>query len=203
MRRREFTERLIRNGSSGFRRFTKRHSTCSAKQPACPPAACARRVFDSRRLCHDDGSRAGRRRGRKRSREKRRDRCRGQGPGSAGRGDRRAANHRAAGISRHALAHVDDILASIAGNKTEDGNFPVTTRYGKAMSRSTCTAPRTGRSGSDQYRLTTVGDNCHNVRSHDHAVYDIGALQETGVRCRWSYGPYRACPRTSTSISRI
>jgi 5-methylthioadenosine/S-adenosylhomocysteine deaminase len=42
--------------------------------------------------------------------------------------------------------------------------------------------------------LTTVGDNCHNVRSHDHAVYDIRALQETGIRCRWSYGPYRGMP---------
>jgi len=86
-------------------------------------------------------------------------------------------------------------LRSMAGDKTEDGYFPVTTRYGKAMEpidmyRSTklaaAEAINTG--------LTTVGNNCHNVRSHDHAVYDIRAVSETGVRCRWSYGPYRGMP---------
>ena len=86
-------------------------------------------------------------------------------------------------------------LRSMAGDKPEDGYFPVTTRYGKAMEpidmyRSTRLAAMEAINSG----LTTVSDNCHNVRSHDHAVYDIRALQETGLRCRWSYGPYRGIP---------
>jgi 5-methylthioadenosine/S-adenosylhomocysteine deaminase len=86
-------------------------------------------------------------------------------------------------------------LRSMAGDKPEDGYFPVTTRYGKAMEpidmyRST----RLASMEAINCGLTTVGDNCHNVRSHDHAVYDIRAIQETGLRCRWSYGPYRGMP---------
>ena len=86
-------------------------------------------------------------------------------------------------------------LRSMAGDKTDDGYFPVTTRYGKAMEpidmyRST----RLAAAEAINSGLTTVGDNCHNVRSHDHAVSDIRAIQESGVRCRWSYGPYRGMP---------
>jgi 5-methylthioadenosine/S-adenosylhomocysteine deaminase len=86
-------------------------------------------------------------------------------------------------------------LRSMAGDKTEDGYFPVTTRYGKAMDpidmyRST----RLATAEAINSGLTTVSDNCHNVRSHEHAVEDIRAIQESGVRCRWSYGPYRGMP---------
>ena len=83
-------------------------------------------------------------------------------------------------------------LRSMAGDKTDDGYFPVTTRYGKAMEpidmyRSTKLAAAEAITSG----LTTVSDNCHNVRSHDHAAEDIRALGEAGVRCRWSYGPFR------------
>ncbi|HTR38059.1 MAG TPA: amidohydrolase family protein [Bryobacteraceae bacterium] len=83
-------------------------------------------------------------------------------------------------------------MRSMAGDKPADGYFPITTRYGKAMEpidmyRST----RLACAEAINAGITTVGDNCHNVRSHDHAVQDIRAHQETGVRCRWSYGPYR------------
>jgi 5-methylthioadenosine/S-adenosylhomocysteine deaminase len=86
-------------------------------------------------------------------------------------------------------------LRSMAGDKAEDGYFPVTTRYGQAMHpidmyRST----RLAAAEAINAGITTVSDNCHNVRSHDHAVSDIRAVQETGVRCRWSYGPYRGMP---------
>ena len=86
-------------------------------------------------------------------------------------------------------------LRSMAGDKTDDGYFPVTTRYGKAMDpidmyRST----RLAAAEAIYSGLTTVSDNCHNVRSHDHAVEDIRAIQESGLRCRWSYGPYRGMP---------
>ena len=86
-------------------------------------------------------------------------------------------------------------LRSMAGDKTSDGYFPITTRYGVAMEPidmyrgtklATAEAVYSG--------ITTVGDNCHNVRSHDHAVQDIRAIQESGLRCRWSYGAYRGIP---------
>jgi cytosine/adenosine deaminase-related metal-dependent hydrolase len=86
-------------------------------------------------------------------------------------------------------------LRSMAGDKAVDGYFPVTTRYGQAMEpidmyRST----RLAAAEAINTGLTTVGNNCHNVRSHDHAVADMRGVAETGVRCRWSYGPYRGMP---------
>ena len=70
-------------------------------------------------------------------------------------------------------------LRSLAGDKTDDGYFPLTTRYGQAMQP------------IDMYRgtklacaeainagITTVGDNCHNIRTHAHAVEDLRAVQE-------------------------
>lgn len=86
-------------------------------------------------------------------------------------------------------------LRSMAGDVTNDGYFPITTRYGQAMEpadmyRSTKLAAAEAINAG----ITTVGDNCHNVRSHDYAVEDIRAIRESGVRCRWSYGPYRGMP---------
>lgn len=86
-------------------------------------------------------------------------------------------------------------LKSMAGDKTEDGYFPLTTRYGQAMEpidmyRGTKLATAEAINAG----ITTVGDNCHNVRSHDYAVEDLRAIQESGLRCRWSYGPYRGIP---------
>jgi 5-methylthioadenosine/S-adenosylhomocysteine deaminase len=83
-------------------------------------------------------------------------------------------------------------LRGMAGDKIEDGYFPVTTRYGQAMSPlDMYHSTRWAAAEAIYSGLTTVGDNCHNVRSHDHAVADLRALQEVGVRCRWSYGPFR------------
>ena len=41
---------------------------------------------------------------------------------------------------------------------------------------------------------TTVNDECHNVRAYDYALADIRALEEVGLRARWSYGAYRGMP---------
>jgi 5-methylthioadenosine/S-adenosylhomocysteine deaminase len=83
-------------------------------------------------------------------------------------------------------------LRCMAGDRMEDGYFPLTTRYGQAMSPlDMYHSTRLAAAEAVYSGLTTVGDNCHNVRSHDHAVADILALKEVGVRCRWSYGPFR------------
>lgn len=86
-------------------------------------------------------------------------------------------------------------LRSMSGDQTKDGYFPLTTRYGQAMEpidmfRGTKLAAAEAINAG----ITTVGDNCHNVRGHDYAVEDIRAIRESGVRCRWSYGPYRGIP---------
>lgn len=55
--------------------------------------------------------------------------------------------------------------------------------------------------------ITTVNDDCHNVRTHEHAEQDIRALQEAGVRANWSYGAYRGIPpgelRNLASVERL
>jgi 5-methylthioadenosine/S-adenosylhomocysteine deaminase len=88
-------------------------------------------------------------------------------------------------------------LRSMAGDKPEQGYFPVTAAYGQVMRpedmyRST----RLAAAEAIYSGTTTVNDECHNVRSHDYAVADIRALQEAGLRARWSYGAYRGMPPT-------
>jgi cytosine/adenosine deaminase-related metal-dependent hydrolase len=44
--------------------------------------------------------------------------------------------------------------------------------------------------------ITTVHNWCHNVASHAHALEDLRAMQEAGLRGRFSYGPARSTPLT-------
>ena len=86
-------------------------------------------------------------------------------------------------------------LRCMAGDRTNDGYFPVTTVYGQLMDpedmyRST----RLAAAEAIYSGTTTVNDECHNVRSFAHAAADISALREIGVRGRWSFGAYRGIP---------
>ena len=47
-----------------------------------------------------------------------------------------------------------------------------------------------------RFRMTTVHNYCHNLRSKDHAIADVRALQESGLRARWSYGWPQGLPDT-------
>ncbi len=86
-------------------------------------------------------------------------------------------------------------LRCMAGDTAEDGYFPVTTAYGQAMNpEDMYHGTRLAAAEAIYSGTTTVNDECHNVRSHDFAVADIRALQEVGVRARWSYGAYRGMP---------
>jgi len=88
-------------------------------------------------------------------------------------------------------------LRSMAGDKPEQGYFPVTTAYGQVMRpEDMYHSTRLAAAEAIYSGTTTVNDECHNVRSHDYAVADIRALQETGLRARWSYGAYRGMPPT-------
>ena len=99
-------------------------------------------------------------------------------------------------------------LRCMAGDSAEKGYFPVTTAYGIAMNpedmyRST----RLAAAEAIYSGTTTVNDDCHNVRSYDHAAADISALREIGVRARWSFGAYRGIapdqPRDMASFRRL
>lgn len=88
-------------------------------------------------------------------------------------------------------------LRSMAGDKPEQGYFPVTTAYGQVMRpEDMYHSTRLAAAEAIYSGTTTVNNECHNVRSHDYAVADIRALQETGLRARWSYGAYRGMPLT-------
>ena len=75
------------------------------------------------------------------------------------------------------------------------GYFPMSGAYGKAMLPDDMYwGTLLGATEAVYSGMTTVHDWCHNVRSHDHAVADMRALKDVGIRARWSYGPYRGMP---------
>jgi cytosine/adenosine deaminase-related metal-dependent hydrolase len=86
-------------------------------------------------------------------------------------------------------------LRCMAGDKMEDGYFPVTTLYGQWMQpEDMYYSTRLAAAEAIYSGTTTVNDECHNVRSYEHAEQDIRALRELGVRAQWSYGAYRGMP---------
>jgi len=88
-------------------------------------------------------------------------------------------------------------LRSMAGDSPEQGYFPLTTKYGQAMRPiDMYRGTRLAAAEAIFSGITTVNDECHNVRSHDYAVEDLRALGEVGIRGRWSYGAYRGMPPT-------
>ena len=86
-------------------------------------------------------------------------------------------------------------LRCMAGDKMEDGYFPVTTLYGQLMQpEDMYYSTRLAVAEAIYSGTTTVNDECHNVRSYEHAEEDVRALRELGIRGQWSYGPYRGIP---------
>jgi 5-methylthioadenosine/S-adenosylhomocysteine deaminase len=89
------------------------------------------------------------------------------------------------------------LLRNMSGDDRAHGYFPMTTALGKVYTPrdmyygTLLSAAEALHSGT-----TTVHDWCHNVMSHEHAVEDLRALQETGLRGRFSYGPARSTPLT-------
>ncbi len=99
-------------------------------------------------------------------------------------------------------------LRCMAGDRTEDGYFPVTTAYGQVMRpEDMYYGTRLAAAEAIYSGITTVNDDCHNVRTHEHAEQDIRALAETGLRANWSYGSYRGVPpgelRNLASVERL
>jgi cytosine/adenosine deaminase-related metal-dependent hydrolase len=99
-------------------------------------------------------------------------------------------------------------LRCMAGDKVEDGYFPVTTAYGQVMQPDDMYyGTRLAAAEAIYSGITTVNDDCHNVRTHEHAEHDIRALGEAGLRANWSYGSYRGVPpgelRNLASVERL
>jgi 5-methylthioadenosine/S-adenosylhomocysteine deaminase len=99
-------------------------------------------------------------------------------------------------------------LRCMAGDSAANGYFPVTTEYGVAMNpQDMYRSTRLAAAEAIYSGTTTVNDDCHNVRSYDHAAADIRALREIGVRARWSFGAYRGIavdqPRDMASFRRL
>jgi 5-methylthioadenosine/S-adenosylhomocysteine deaminase len=99
-------------------------------------------------------------------------------------------------------------LRCMAGDKVEDGYFPVTTAYGQVMQpEDMYYGTRLAAAEAIYSGITTVNDDCHNVRTQEHAEHDIRALGEAGLRANWSYGSYRGVPpgelRNLASVERL
>ena len=81
------------------------------------------------------------------------------------------------------------LLRSYGGEKPDQGYFPTTTAFGKIMTPDDMYhGARLAAAEALYSGITTVHDFCHNARSRAHAEADIRALQEAGLRARWSYG---------------
>jgi 5-methylthioadenosine/S-adenosylhomocysteine deaminase len=89
------------------------------------------------------------------------------------------------------------LLRNMSGDDRAHGYFPMTTALGKVYTpRDMYYGTLLSSAEALHSGITTVHNWCHNVISHEHAVEDLRAMQETGLRGRFSYGPARSTPLT-------
>jgi cytosine/adenosine deaminase-related metal-dependent hydrolase len=89
------------------------------------------------------------------------------------------------------------LLRNMSGDDRAHGYFPMTTALGKLYTpRDMYYGTLLSAAEALHSGITTVHNWCHNVMSHEHAVEDLRAMQETGLRGRFSYGPARTTPLT-------
>ena len=92
------------------------------------------------------------------------------------------------------------VMRSFGGDKDGQGYFPTVATLGAVMTPDDMYhGVRLAATEAIDSGMTTVHSYCHNLRSHDHAVADIRALQEAGLRARWSYGWPQGLPDTQLS----
>jgi cytosine/adenosine deaminase-related metal-dependent hydrolase len=97
------------------------------------------------------------------------------------------------------------LLRSFAGEKPDQGYFPTAAAFGKIMTPDDMYhGARLGAAEALHSGITTVHDFCHNAQSRAHAEADIRALQEAGLRARWSYGWPQGLPDTQiTNLAEV
>jgi cytosine/adenosine deaminase-related metal-dependent hydrolase len=81
------------------------------------------------------------------------------------------------------------LLRSLAGDRQEHGYFPTSRTIGTFYSAEDMyAAGRLAAAEALHSGITFVHDWCHNVRGPDYAEAALRALEETGIRARFSYG---------------
>lgn len=81
------------------------------------------------------------------------------------------------------------LLRSLAGDRQEHGYFPTSRTVGTFYSAEDMyAAGRLAAAEAIHSGITFVHDWCHNVRGPDYAEAALRALEETGIRARFSYG---------------
>jgi 5-methylthioadenosine/S-adenosylhomocysteine deaminase len=89
------------------------------------------------------------------------------------------------------------LLRNMAGNTPAHGYFPTTTAVGNVYTpRDMYYGTLLSAAEALFSGISTVHDWCHNIITPEHAEEDLRALQETGIRGRFCYGPARRMPST-------
>jgi 5-methylthioadenosine/S-adenosylhomocysteine deaminase len=89
------------------------------------------------------------------------------------------------------------LLRNMSGDDRAHGYFPMTTALGKVFTPNDIYCGTLLSSAEALHSgITTVHNWSHNIMSHAHALEDVRAMQETGLRGRFSYGPARSTPLT-------
>ena len=81
------------------------------------------------------------------------------------------------------------LFRGMSGDKREDGFFPTVTRFSGSMSAQDMYAStRLAAVEAVNAGITSIHSWCHNIRSRAHAEADLRAINDTGLRGRWSVG---------------
>ena len=89
------------------------------------------------------------------------------------------------------------LFRSFAGESKDEGYFPTVARLGMQMTPDDLyQGTRLAAADAINGGTTTVHDWCHNIRGQAYAEADLRALQEAGIRARFSYGWPQGLPDT-------
>jgi 5-methylthioadenosine/S-adenosylhomocysteine deaminase len=81
------------------------------------------------------------------------------------------------------------LFRGMSGDKREEGFFPTITRFSGSMTpRDMYSSTRLAAVEGLNAGITSIHSWCHNIRSRAHAEADIKAVNDTGLRGRWSFG---------------
>lgn len=84
------------------------------------------------------------------------------------------------------------LMRNMATGTPGSGYFEVVSKVGSAFrAEDMYTATLLSAAEAISAGITTVHDWCHNIRTPQHARSDLRALIDSGLRGRFSYGPYR------------
>jgi cytosine/adenosine deaminase-related metal-dependent hydrolase len=91
------------------------------------------------------------------------------------------------------------LLRSMSGDKPETGYFRTTAALGRFFEPGDMyQGTRLAAAEAINSGITHVHSWCHNIRTPDHALMDLKALRESGLRARFSFGPMQGHPNNQT-----